>query len=220
VSCVAFDVGETLVSETRHWAAWADWMRIPRLTFFAALGGVIERGEHHRVVFELLRPGFDLQAEIAKRRAAGMLEDFSVDDLYPDALPCLRALCAAGYRVGLVGNQPRTTEAFLAEIGVPVDFIASSEGWGVAKPDLEFFTRVAEVAALPPAEIAYVGDRLDNDVLPARAVGMLAVFIRRGPWGVLHALRPEVSQAHIQLESLAELPDALAALSSAPPVGP
>ena len=213
-------MGETLVSENRHWAAWADWMGIPRLTFFGALGGVIERGEHHRRVFELLRPGFDLQAEIARRRDAGVLPDLSKDDLYPDALPCLCALRGAGYRVGLVGNQPRSTEAFLAEIGVPVDFIASSEGWGVAKPDLKFFSRVAEVAALPAAEIAYVGDRLDNDVLPARAAGMLAVFIRRGPWGVLHALRPEVSQAHLQLESLAELPDALAALSSAPPVSP
>ncbi len=34
-----------------------------------------------------------------------------------------------------------------------------------------------------PSEVLYVGDRLDNDVLPAKSAGMQAVLIRRGPWG-------------------------------------
>ncbi|MGH9098837.1 MAG: HAD hydrolase-like protein, partial [Acidimicrobiales bacterium] len=42
-------------------------------------------------------------------------------------------------------------------------------------------------------QVAYVGDRLDNDVLPAKAAGMFAVFIRRGPWGHLHARRAEAA---------------------------
>jgi len=53
--------------------------------------------------------------------------------------------------------------------------------------------------------IAYVGDRLDHDVLPARAVGMIAVLIRRGPWGFLHAQRPEAARAHARIEDLGEL---------------
>jgi hypothetical protein len=40
--------------------------------------------------------------------------------------------------------------------------------------------------------------------------GMLAVFLRRGPWGYLHALRPEAAEAGLRIESLAELPEALA----------
>jgi FMN phosphatase YigB (HAD superfamily) len=53
---------------------------------------------------------------------------------------------------------------------------------------------------------------MDNDVLPARAAGMVAVLLRRGPWGWMHAERPDVDAAHLLLHDLASLPDALAAL--------
>ena len=44
IHTVFFDVGETLLDETRIWGAWADWLGVTRLTFFAALGAVIARG--------------------------------------------------------------------------------------------------------------------------------------------------------------------------------
>lgn len=209
IRAVFFDIGETLVDETRMWAAWADWLGIPHLTFFAVLGGVIARGEHHRRTFELLRPDLDLAREQAARTAAGLHDDFDRTDFYPDALPCLHTLRAQGYLIGLAGNQPARTEELLRAMGLPVDIIASSAAWGVEKPSPGFFARVAAAADVAPPAIAYVGDRLDNDVLPARAAGMVAVFLRRGPWGYLYATRPEAAQAHIRIDSLAELPDAL-----------
>ena len=66
VRAVVFDVGETLVDETRVWGQWADWLGVPRLTFFAALGAIIERGGSHREVFELFQPGIDVAAEAAR----------------------------------------------------------------------------------------------------------------------------------------------------------
>lgn len=209
ITTVVFDVGETLVDETRHWGEWADWMDVPRLTFFAALGAVIERGQHHRRVFELLRPGFDVPAAEAERRVAGWRYRFVPGDFYPDALPCLAALRAKGLRIGLAGNQPEAAEAALSEAGIEADFIASSARWGAEKPSPAFFARVIEAAGRPAGEIAYVGDRLDNDVLPAKAAGLTAVFLRRGPWGVLHALRPGAAQADLRLESLHGLAEAL-----------
>ncbi len=214
---VFFDVGETILDETRQWGSWADWLGVPRLTMFAAIGAVVADGEHHRAAFDLVAPGIDLAEERRKRAAAGVSLELDARDLYPDARPCLEALRAEGYRLGLAGNQPQVVEALLLDLGLPVDAVASSEGWGVEKPAAEFFRRVVELAGLPPGEIAYVGDRLDNDVLPARAAGMVAGFIRRGPWGILHARWPEVAQASFRIESLAELPAALRALSSAPP---
>lgn len=181
VRAVFFDVGETLVDETRTRGAWADWLGVPRLTFFAVLGAVIARGEHHQRVFELLRPDFDWKQARQERAAAGSFEGLRAEDFYPDALPCLHALRARGYRLGLAGNQPAEVEASLRELGLPVDLIASSARWGVEKPSPGFFARLAEEAGLPPGDIAYVGDRLDNDVLPARESGMVAVFLRRGP---------------------------------------
>lgn len=39
IEAVVFDVGETLIDETRQWGEWADWLGVPRFTFLAALGG-------------------------------------------------------------------------------------------------------------------------------------------------------------------------------------
>lgn len=209
IRAVFFDVGETLVNETRQWAAWADWLGIPQLAFFAALGAVIERGEDHRRVFETFRLGFDLERERAARLAAGIPDGFNRADFYPDAVPCLQSLRREGYLIGLAGNQPVEAQRTLAEMGLPVDVLATSTGWAVEKPSPEFFSRVISAAGAAPEEIAYVGDRLDNDVLPAVEAGMLAVFIRRGPWGYLHASRPEATQAHVRLDSLSDLSEAL-----------
>jgi FMN phosphatase YigB (HAD superfamily) len=209
IMVVFFDIGETLVDETRQWGSWADWLGIPRLTFFAVLGGLIERGEHHRRVFELLRPGIDMARERAARAEVGHSEHFERADFYPDAIPCLAALQAAGYRIGLAGNQPEGVEDVLRAMELPVDLIASSAGWGVEKPSPEFFARVIALAGVPPDKIAYVGDRVDNDVVPAAAAGMLAVFLRRGPWGFLQSASPDAARASLRLDSLAVLPQAL-----------
>ena len=214
ITTVVFDVGETLVDETRHWSDWADWMGVPTFTFFAAMGVIVERRLPHRRVFDLVRPGYDHEAESRKRQAAGWAYSLERGDFYSDAFPCLADLRSCGYRVGISGNQPEAAEASLREVGIPADFIASSTSWGVEKPSPAFFDRVVEVAGCPAAEIAYVGDRLDNDVLPAKAAGMTAIFIRRGPWGIVHAGWPEVAQADARLESLSELRSAIESIET------
>ena len=90
-------------------------------------------------------------------------------------------------------------------MGLPASIVASSALWGVEKPSAAFFERITEMAALPASEIAYVGDRLDNDVLPAKAAGMFTIFVRRGPWGYLHAKRPQISEADASVQSLLEI---------------
>ncbi len=212
IRAVVFDVGETLVNEERHWGEWADWLGVTRFTLFGALGAAIERNEHHWTIFQDVKPGVDREAALAKRQAAGWRYRFEPGDFYPDAMPALRACRAAGWRVGLAGNQPEEAEGALIAAGAPADFIASSAGWGVEKPSPAFFAKVVEGAGLPAHQIAYVGDRLDNDVLPAKAAGMTAVFLRRGPWGVIHARRPEATQADLRLESLDALVPALTAI--------
>lgn len=212
IRAVCFDIGETLIDETRHWGEWADFLGVPRLTLFTALGVVMARGESLRRVFEIFRPDLDFANVRQLRAAQGYRYDFLASDLYPDAVPCLAALKSRGLKVLIAGNQPVEAEAALARLGVPADLIASSAGWGVAKPDPAFFQRVIDAAGEPPDSIAYIGDRMDNDVLPARAAGMVAVLLRRGPWGWMHAERPDIDAAHLLLHDLASLPDALDAL--------
>jgi len=216
VRAVFLDVGETIVDETRVWESWADWLGIPRFTFMAVLGEAIERGDSHTAVFEEFRPGFDLEAERAARAAAGKLWTIEPRDLYPDVRPCVERLRADGYTVGISGNQPAGASEMVRALGLPVDVVASSADWGVEKPSAAFFERVAAEAGVPAARVGYVGDRLDNDVLPAREAGMVAVFLRRGPWGHAHARLAEAARADVRIDSLAELPDALAALPQGP----
>jgi FMN phosphatase YigB (HAD superfamily) len=184
---------------------------VSSLTLMGVLGAAIERGAAHLEAFEAVRPGFDLDAERRARAAAGASDAPREEDLYPDALPCLEACAAAGYTVGAVGNTSAEMERFLRE-RCDLDFVASSAGLGVAKPAPEFFAAVARLAGVEPRRIAYVGDRLDNDVLPARAAGMVGVHVRRGPWGYLHALRPDAARADLRIDSLDELLPGLAAL--------
>ncbi|WP_231395860.1 HAD family hydrolase [Mycobacterium sp. URHD0025] len=194
IRCVVFDVGETLVDETRMWSELAQRLGVTPLTLSGVLGALIATGRDHRDLWGVL--GVD-------RPAMGV--DPAQGDLYPDALECLAAVRRAGLIVGVAGNQPATVNQVLAAAGLEADFVASSAEYGVAKPDSAFFLRVIAEANVPADSILYVGDRVDNDVLPARAVGMRTVFIRRGPWGYIHALKDEAALADLRLDSLQEL---------------
>lgn len=193
------------------WAAWADRLAIPRLTFFGILGAAIARGEDHHAPMRLLCPDLDVRATMAD---AAMTDDGWIrgSDLYPDAIAGLRGLVTAGYRVGVVGNQPARSESMLRSLGVELELVASSETLGAAKPDPQFFLAVAGRLRLAPSAIAYVGDRVDNDIRPAAEVGMRTVFIRRGPWAWIQAGREHPLDADAAIDSLLELPEVLAAL--------
>jgi HAD superfamily hydrolase (TIGR01662 family) len=212
VRAVVFDVGETLIDETTEYGTWADWLGVPRHTFSAMFGAVIARGEDYRQTFQHFRPGFDLAAERLRREQADFPEHFDEHDLYPDARSCLEKLQQLGFLVGVAGNQTARAERLLRALDLPVDFIGTSDGWGVEKPSAEFFARIIAECGCAPGEIAYVGDRLDNDIRPALAAGMVAVFLRRGPWGYIHGAHPDVNRAHLRIESLDELPERLTAL--------
>ena len=210
VAAVVFDVGETLVDETRQWTWWAGRLDVPIFTLMGVLGGVIARGEDHSRVFEILRPDADIAALERRRNEGDDRFAFTVDDLYPDALLCLARLRTAGYRLGIAGNQPESTEAAIATMGIDLELIASSTRWGVEKPSPAFFARIADELALPPDCIAYVGDRIDNDVQPAADAGMLPVFLRRGPWAFLQETAAILPRNTITVESLGELPERFA----------
>lgn len=208
---VLFDLGETLVSEERSWEAWADWLEVPRARLFAVMRTVIEQGDHHHRIFEILRPGLDVAAEEAKRASAGFPSHEDLYEFYPDALDCLATLRAAGLRVGVAGNQHASVEAWLRQRLEPEDLIASSGAWGVQKPAPEFFAKLIELADEAPEATAYVGDRVDNDIIPAADAGLVTVFVRRGPWGEVHARWPGVERADIRVDDLTAAAQALIA---------
>lgn len=64
IYAVVFDVGETLVDETREYGTWADWLGVPRHTLSSVFGAVIALGADYREAFQYFRPGFDLAAAL------------------------------------------------------------------------------------------------------------------------------------------------------------
>jgi HAD superfamily hydrolase (TIGR01549 family) len=198
---VCFDVGETLIDETRIWSIWADVLQVPRLTFLAALGAVIDRGMEYRDVFGVVGAHDWEEHRDAVEEAYG---GFRPDDLYGDAIGSLAGVRAAGHRVAVVANQPSIRAEQLRRIGIEADVVGMSEALGVAKPDPAFYARALDLMGNPePVNVAYVGDRVDNDVLPSAAAGMRSVWLRRGPWGVLQSLPAGLTPALV-VDSLDE----------------
>lgn len=210
ITCVAFDIGETLTRDDRYWATWADWLDVPRHTLSALVGAVTAQGRDNADALRLLRPGIDVAAERAAMEAAGRGEQLDESDLYPDVRPALARLRAAGFRVIIAGNQTARAGELLRALDLPADVVATSGEWGTHKPLPSFFTGVIEAAGVLADEILYVGDHPANDVFPAVAAGLRAAHLRRGPWGHLWADDPNVAAVtDWQTGSLAQLADDL-----------
>lgn len=205
IDWVVLDVGETLIDETRVWSTWAHELGVSSLTFAATLGVAIEKGLDHRGAFELLGfPDWQSRAAKVQERYGG----FRPGDLYSDALSAVERLRAQGRRVAILANQPAARQPELLALGFRPDLIAMSDELGVAKPDHAFFTRSLALMGNPdPAMVAYVGDRLDNDIAPSRRCGFRSVWLRRGPWGRLQ--QDTAGDADLVVWSLDELVERL-----------
>jgi HAD superfamily hydrolase (TIGR01549 family) len=208
---ICLDVGDCLIDDTRAWFTWADVLGVPHFIMAAIVGAAIGRGES---IAELIPATIDRVDWAGSREAfEEAYGGFRETDLYPDALPTLARLRADGFNVAVIGNQPATRHAQLLALGVDVDVLATSEALGAAKPDPKFFALALDLMGSPdPGQVVYVGDRVDNDVLPSLRAGMRAVWLRRGPWGLLQSLPPHAA-AVPQARALTELPGILADLS-------
>jgi FMN phosphatase YigB (HAD superfamily) len=208
MKAVFFDIGETLINETRLWSLLADWIGVPHMTMFGVLGGLISEGRDHRELFDILRPDLGWREAVSSFRME-VGDSFVPEDLYPDAVTALGTLKRRGYFVGIAGNQPAERERDLLEMNLPADLIATSAGWGLMKPSPAFFERIVREAQCPPEGVAYVGDRVDNDVLPSAAAGLVPIHVIRGPWGYLQRDWPGAAKAHAQVHSLTEIAEIL-----------
>jgi HAD superfamily hydrolase (TIGR01549 family) len=204
IRTVVFDIGETLTSDTRYWADWATWLDVPQHTMSALVGTVLTQGLDNAEAIRIIKPDCDVPAEWAARRAAGHDEYLDETDLYPDARPALQQLRDAGLWVGVAGNQNQRAGELLRGLRLPADAVTTSAEWGVAKPTPAFFDHVAAWAPGERHEILYVGDHPANDITPARAAGLHAAHIRRGPIG-LTTTAPDADYTVNTLTQLADI---------------
>ncbi len=83
----------------------------------------------------------------------------------------------AGLGLGIISNWPPSLAGFLDHHGLgPFDVLACSGVLGVTKPDPAIFRWALSAAGVPAARAAHVGDDHERDIVPARALGMRAVW--------------------------------------------
>ncbi|MEV7401566.1 HAD family hydrolase [Streptomyces sp. NPDC091267] len=207
---IVFDIGETLIRDDRYWASWANWLGVPTHTLSALVGAAVVQGRDSADALSILRPDIDVTEASLARAAAGRGEHLDESDLYPDVRPALAELRTLGVRVLVAGNGTVRAGELLRALDLPADLVVTSDEWGVAKPDPEFFARVLEVSGADPGSTLYVGDHPANDLFPAKSSGLLAAHIRRGPFGHWWADHPDVTDtADFRINALTDLPPLL-----------
>ncbi|MDQ3991495.1 MAG: HAD family hydrolase [Actinomycetota bacterium] len=149
----------------------------------------------------------------AVNRRAHELWHYPPDSLQADARAALEAL-RGRYRLGVLANQDRWIRETMARDGLDgyFDVWAVSEEIGADKPDPAIFRAALELAGAPGERCAMVGDRLDNDMAPARAHGMRTVWLLRGE-APTDPTPAQLAGADAAIRSLEELPEALARLA-------
>ena len=174
VKWIFFDVGSMLVDETEAYDHRVREMIAGTDITFSAF-------DSKRI--ELAKQGFDGNSEAIKHfgleKTPWHWED---EKLFEDAAETLEALKERGYYLGIIANQVQGTAQRLDDWGLLKYFavVAASAELGVAKPDPLIFENALELAGCQPCDSVMVGDRLDNDIRPAKALGMQTVWIRKG----------------------------------------
>ena len=198
VKWVFFDVGSTLVDETEAYShRIRDVIKGTNVTF--------EQFEEKRMFFAKQNLKGDLEAMkyFGLKKTPWHTED---EIPYSDAKEILEYLCKRGYKIGVIANQSFGTAERLRKWGLLryIDVVAASAELGVAKPDRKIFDIAFEMANCSPKDGIMIGDRIDNDIIPAKKVGMKTIWIKQG-FSSYQSPKNEEEQPDYIIASLSEL---------------
>jgi FMN phosphatase YigB (HAD superfamily) len=124
----------------------------------------------------------------------------------PGASDCL-SLLAARYSIGVIANQPLGSEERLTRWGLMpfVSVCIASAEVGLEKPDPGIFDLALRRTGCCPAEAVMIGDRLDNDIRPARLLGWKTLRILQRP-GRFQSPRDRFDEADATVTDLMAIP--------------
>ena len=125
--------------------------------------------------------------------------------LYSDTTKCLEIL-SGRYKIGIIANQSLGTMTRLEQHGILqyIDLVIASAEEGVAKPDKRIFEIALNRSNCQPGESVMIGDRIDNDIVPAKRMGMHTIWIKQG-YGQYWDITDEVEKADCTVHSLMEI---------------
>lgn len=99
--------------------------------------------------------------------------------LYLYTIPMLKQLRDKGYKIGLISNTSVFAIEHIknkTELLNYIDYPLFSFDIGVIKPNLKFFKEMLKNTGYKPEETIMIGDKLNDDVLPPKELGMNAIL--------------------------------------------
>jgi putative hydrolase of the HAD superfamily len=223
IQAVLFDMGGTLDGDGQHW--------LDRFVALYAAAGLVLPRERIRAAFDAAEQEASSDEAIAsaglhgmvERHVAWQLRHLGIDDLSLGAqlvdafvaavrpavvanVAVLRTLADRGLALGVVSNGCGNVQVLCNEFGYApyLSAIVDSRRVALFKPDPAIYRHAATVIGAVPAHVLMVGDSLERDVFPAKAVGMNTAWLNASAAAAPHAV-------DVRLRALAELPAALAA---------
>ena len=168
-----FDIGSTLINEEKAYQDRIEQViaetNITYDTFYQRMLVLFQEGLKGDLIalqeYSLERPKWKSELEI----------------LYPDAKIVLETLHNR-YKIGVIANQLPNLEKRLENFGIRqwIDLIISSADCGFSKPSSKIFQLALQQASCSASSATMIGDRLDNDIAPAKALGMKTIWIKQG----------------------------------------
>ncbi len=150
---------------------------------------LVERnGRHYEAVMkEFLGDG--IWQQVDKRIRRSLAENWAeYSPLIPGIVPVIQHLAGltgrwqrpvSRFSLGIIANQPREVIGILDNLGVLKYFQIHgiSQIVGMSKPEPRFFQWALEQSNCQPHEAIMIGDRVDNDIKPAKAIGMKTIWL-------------------------------------------
>lgn len=98
---------------------------------------------------------------------------------FEDTVAALKAL-KERYRLAIISNVDRDLfDASAKQLGVPFDWVVTSQEVGEYKPSLRNFREALERIGVAKSEVLHVAQSLYHDVEPAQALGLSTVWVNR-----------------------------------------
>ena len=192
-----FDVGSTLVDESKVYE--------DRMKRIADLSGLTYE-QIYKYAMSFYKENKKGDLEVARQLGVKLPKwESQYERLYTDTKDCLKKLSRI-YKIGVIANQSLGTSERLENLGVRkyLDLIIASAEEGVSKPDRRIFEIALERSRCRPENAVMIGDRIDNDIVPAKQLGMKTIWVKQG-FGSLWNITDESEKADIEINNLSDI---------------
>lgn len=199
IKWIFFDIGSTLIDESNAYEQ--------RFREIAGMAGrSYESIFQEALMFYQHNKKGDL--EIVSKYGLTMPRWHTEDERLYKGVPQLLEKLSKNFKIGIIANQTLGTQNRLQNHGILqyIDLVVASVEEGVAKPDLRIFEIALGRSGCPPESTVMVGDRIDNDIVPAKRMGMRTIWVKQG-YGKYWAIQKEEEKPEIQVDSIIQVMD-------------